>query len=269
MCGRVSKIYNSNQPFTPSATRLFHKVILHSGYTALCSEEGPFDWNAHCKRSLYDEYKVHLRHKGSCMQNPRGLSIAGDWRGYGRVGHAPVEAELLRNREGGSTRKVLLGMDHRDWASYYSRIQPLVSNQTLAELEPDEAVRRTLRLLSLNCDLAGDGDADRGARTNSLIDEALSRQNYASAGPKDKWIRVVEDATIKRGLANDARLFAELGYSPYIYHLPYAEWVSSSGQSVAVEKATPNPFHTHPAMSVSAAELIHMPEYLYTDPESM
>jgi len=68
---------------------------------------------------------------------------------------------------------------------------------------------------------------------------------------------MLEEATIRRGLARDAKAFADKGHVVYAYQLPYREWKSETVYS--------NYFD----LPVSAAELTYLPEYLFSDGNEM
>lgn len=68
-------------------------------------------------------------------------------------------------------------------------------------------------------------------------------------------MRILEAATIRRGLARDARAFVEMKHRVYLYQLPREEWVVSA----------PGELGGQPVMRMSAAELAYMPEYLFRD----
>jgi hypothetical protein len=105
-------------------------VLLHSGYTSLCTELGPFDWTGRCERSLYTEFVAAVCDAAGlqippskieiCLLRANASELAGvEQRMVGRM-YWGVGYGLPKDGKKGVQPKMqmLMGMDHRDWNGY-------------------------------------------------------------------------------------------------------------------------------------------------------
>jgi hypothetical protein len=119
----------------------------------------------------------------------------------------------------------------------------------LSSHDPETALHRALRLLVRRCyshDLSQTGGVYE--ETDGLIEQIITR--HGAGG--DRLAQILEEATVKTGLAMDATAFAEKGHRVYLYQLPLEEWeINGAG------------FGIHSWRLASAAELTYLPEYLF------